>query len=162
MLTLSSGVVFFFQAGTEDLVNEWVSTCNYWAARQSKEPLSGGVTNMEYGWNRLLHQADDTVENDQPSQRDLTDTFSIKSGKSVRLSKKSWGDLPRNPNLPIPPDRMPIHEWRPPIPSTMPSTHDEEVQLEALQKQVASLKKDLAQHNDLRRPMQDLVRVFIT
>lgn len=53
VLTLSTDAVYFFQAGTEDLVNEWVSTCNYWAARTSKEPLSGGVSNMEYGWSRV-------------------------------------------------------------------------------------------------------------
>lgn len=53
-LTLSDGAVFFFQAGHEELVQEWVSTCNYWAARQSREPLAGGVSNMEYGWNRVL------------------------------------------------------------------------------------------------------------
>ncbi|CAO1630520.1 unnamed protein product [Parajaminaea phylloscopi] len=53
-LTLASGAVYFFQAGTEDLVLEWVSTCNYWAARQSKPPLAGGVSNMEYGWNKVL------------------------------------------------------------------------------------------------------------
>lgn len=53
-LTLASGAVYFFQAGTEDLVSEWVATCNYWAARQSKPPLAGGVSNMEYGWNTVL------------------------------------------------------------------------------------------------------------
>src|SRR6201996_5951054 len=53
VLTLANGGVYFFQAGTEELVNEWVSTCNYWAARTSKEPLAGGVSNMEYGWNRV-------------------------------------------------------------------------------------------------------------
>ncbi|KAH9459208.1 hypothetical protein Pst134EA_019357 [Puccinia striiformis f. sp. tritici] len=54
VLTLSNGASYFFQAGTEELVYEWVSTCNYWAARLSKEPLTGGVSNMEYGWNQLL------------------------------------------------------------------------------------------------------------
>ena len=46
VLTLANGALYFFQAGTEELVNEWVQTCNYWAARQSKEPLPGGVSNM--------------------------------------------------------------------------------------------------------------------
>ncbi|KIK53816.1 hypothetical protein GYMLUDRAFT_923411 [Collybiopsis luxurians FD-317 M1] len=32
VLTLANGSVYFFQAGTEALVKEWVSTCNYWAA----------------------------------------------------------------------------------------------------------------------------------
>ncbi|KAF8200849.1 hypothetical protein BJ912DRAFT_1019831 [Pholiota molesta] len=54
VLTLANRAVYFFQAGTEELVNEWVSTCNYWAARTSKEPLAGGVSNMEYGWNRVV------------------------------------------------------------------------------------------------------------
>lgn len=43
-----------FQAGTDDLVLEWVSTCNYWSARQSRQPLAGGVSNMEYGWQRVM------------------------------------------------------------------------------------------------------------
>lgn len=57
-LTLTSGDVYFFQTGHEELVQEWVSTCNYWAARQSREPFAGGVSNMEYGWNRVLPQLD--------------------------------------------------------------------------------------------------------
>ncbi|PWN34824.1 uncharacterized protein FA14DRAFT_116307, partial [Meira miltonrushii] len=52
-LTLPSGSVYFFQTAHEELAQEWTSTCNYWAARLSKEPLAGGVSNMEYGWNRL-------------------------------------------------------------------------------------------------------------
>lgn len=63
-LTLSSGAVYFFQAGTEDLVAEWVATCNYWAARQSKPPLAGGVSNMEYGWNKVLPTKFDEEEED--------------------------------------------------------------------------------------------------
>jgi len=62
-LTLPGGKVYFFQTGHEELVNEWVGTCNYWAARQSKEPLPGGVSNMEYGWNKVLPRpADDDYE----------------------------------------------------------------------------------------------------
>ncbi|TKY90779.1 hypothetical protein EX895_000777 [Sporisorium graminicola] len=57
-LTLPGGKVYLFQTGHEELINEWVSTCNYWAARQSKEPLPGGVSNMEYGWNKVLPQLD--------------------------------------------------------------------------------------------------------
>ncbi|KAN0061964.1 hypothetical protein ACQY0O_005959 [Thecaphora frezii] len=57
-LTLPGGAVYFFQAGHEELVAEWVQTCNYWAARQSKEPLPGGVSNMEYGWNKILPSED--------------------------------------------------------------------------------------------------------
>ncbi|OAD73898.1 hypothetical protein PHYBLDRAFT_102727, partial [Phycomyces blakesleeanus NRRL 1555(-)] len=44
------GGVFLYQASSAEQANEWVATCNYWAARRSKEPLAGGVSNMEYGW----------------------------------------------------------------------------------------------------------------
>ncbi|CEP17586.1 hypothetical protein [Parasitella parasitica] len=53
-LQQSNGAVFLFQVGSEDQVREWVSTCNYWAARESKEPLAGGVSSMEYGWGHCL------------------------------------------------------------------------------------------------------------
>lgn len=54
------GGVYLFQAASQTQVNEWVSTCNYWAARESKEPLAGGVSNMEYGWGGCLEQAGTT------------------------------------------------------------------------------------------------------
>ncbi|TBU55815.1 hypothetical protein BD310DRAFT_824986 [Dichomitus squalens] len=153
VLTLSNGGVYFFQAGTEELVNEWVSTCNYWAARQSKEPLVGGVSNMEYGWSRVADPVTRgrSISEDDYSIRD-TDSQSVRSGRSrfkdmaatVRADKSPWAD------------RTYINEWKPPLPPSVPSTHDEETQLEALQKHVAHLKEDLQQHNELRTPMTQL------
>ncbi|OBZ68281.1 PH and SEC7 domain-containing protein C11E3.11c [Grifola frondosa] len=156
VLTLASGAVYFFQAGTEELVNEWVSTCNYWAARQSREPLAGGVSNMEYGWNRVIDPVTRTrsISEDNYSVRDTdsADVVSIRSGRSrfkdiaatVRADKSPWTD------------RTFINDWKPPLPPTVASRHDEETQLEALQKHVASLKDDLQQHNELRTPMMHL------
>lgn len=48
------GGVFLFHVGSAEQVQEWVSTCNYWAARESKEPLAGAVSSMEYGWGPCL------------------------------------------------------------------------------------------------------------
>ncbi|KAI8384416.1 uncharacterized protein BYT42DRAFT_260421 [Radiomyces spectabilis] len=45
-----NGGVYLFQVGSVEQVMDWVSTCNYWAARESKEPLTGGVSSLEYGW----------------------------------------------------------------------------------------------------------------
>lgn len=158
VLTLASGAVYFFQAGTEDLVNEWVQTCNYWAARQSKEPLAGGVSNMEYGWNRVSEEARFSMS---PSTEDLhesrtgdhTDTFSVRSGRS-RMSKRSFADaastLRRNQS---PRDRTYINEWKPPIPSTVPSAHDEETQLEAMQRQVIAVDNEIDAHKALQAAM---------
>ncbi|KIJ49400.1 hypothetical protein M422DRAFT_246490 [Sphaerobolus stellatus SS14] len=140
-LTLANGGVYFFQAGTEDLLNEWVSTCNYWAARQSKEPLSGGVSNMEYGWNRVLdplNQVTSMHNEDTMSIIDNTDTFSVRSFKN-KVN-----------------DRIHINDWKAPLPSTVASAHDEETQLEALHKQIVVLTEELKTHNELRKPMLTL------
>ncbi|GJE94948.1 PH and SEC7 domain-containing protein [Phanerochaete sordida] len=144
VLTLANGGVYFFQAGTEELVNEWVQTCNYWAARTSKEPLTGGVSNMEYGWNRVL----------EPDNSDAVSTKSGRSGKS-KFSKKEFAATVRGDKSPWA-DRTFINDWKPPMPPTVPSSHDEEGQMDALQKHVAALKDDLVQHNELRGPMMNL------
>jgi PH and SEC7 domain-containing protein len=149
VLTLSNGGVYFFQAGTEELVNEWVSTCNYWAARTSKEPLAGGVSNMEYGWNRVanpLHH-ERSMSNDSLKDNDPSDAMSVRSVRSTR-SKLRWKDST---------DKVYINDWKPPMPPTVSSVHDEESQMEALQKHVLSMKKDLKHHNELRQPMAALV-----
>ncbi|CCM05711.1 uncharacterized protein FIBRA_07943 [Fibroporia radiculosa] len=162
VLTLSNGGVYFFQAGTEELVNEWVSTCNYWAARQSKEPLAGGVSNMEYGWNRVLDPITRvrSISEDNFSVRDgdADDGVSIRSGRSGRSGKSRIRDIAATVRAEKSPwaDRTFINDWKPPLPPSVPSMHDEETQMEALQKHVTSLKTDLKQHNALRTPMMNL------
>ncbi|KAG9099537.1 hypothetical protein FRC06_005181 [Ceratobasidium sp. 370] len=134
-------------AGTEDLVNEWVMTCNYWAARQSKEPLSGGVSNMEYGWNRALELLQNSKEAPAESRMDASDARSVRSGRAGNL---------RIPPSPYNSERIVIYDWTGPMHSVMPSTHDEETQMEALQKQANLLKRELHVHNELRQPMMSL------
>ncbi|GJJ71778.1 PH and SEC7 domain-containing protein [Entomortierella parvispora] len=51
---LFTGGVYLFQTSTPQECENWARSCNYWAARTSKEPLAGGVINMEYGWGRAL------------------------------------------------------------------------------------------------------------
>ena len=159
VLTLANGGVYFFQAGTEELVNEWVSTCNYWAARQSKEPLAGGVSNMEYGWNRVLDPVTRarSISEDRYTA-DNSDNVSVRSERSGR-SRFKQKDFPATVRAEKSPwaDRVFINEWKPPMHPSVPSNHDEETQMEALQKHVAALKKDLVEHNELRTPMTKLV-----
>ncbi|KAJ7188291.1 hypothetical protein C8R46DRAFT_1054279 [Mycena filopes] len=147
VLTLANGGVYFFQAGTEELVNEWVST---------KEPLAGGVSNMEYGWNRI----DDPTHGRSQSETeaaDMSDMVSVRSGRSTR-SKFGWRDgaaTVRGSSSPWA-DRTYINDWKAPMPPSVSSPHDEETQLEALRKHVASMKRDLKQHNEYREPMSAL------
>ncbi|CEG68033.1 hypothetical protein RMATCC62417_04366 [Rhizopus microsporus] len=57
----ANGAVHLFQVGSADQVHEWVSTCNYWAARESKGPLASGVSSMEYGWGHCLNRVHEPV-----------------------------------------------------------------------------------------------------
>lgn len=63
-LQQSNGAVFLFQVGSVEQVHEWASTCNYWAARESKEPLAGGVSSMEYGWGDCLNTEAQVIINE--------------------------------------------------------------------------------------------------
>jgi hypothetical protein len=158
VLTLANGGVYFFQAGTEELVNEWVSTCNYWAARTSKEPLAGGVSNMEYGWNRVADPFahGQSLSDNESREVDYSDAMSVRSGRS-KFGWREGGTAGRVTNSPWA-DRTFVNEWKAPLPPTVSSVHDEETQMEALQKHVSSMKKELKRHNEFRQPMTALVR----
>ncbi|GAA5828758.1 hypothetical protein JCM11251_005861 [Rhodosporidiobolus azoricus] len=152
VLTLPNGGSYFFQAGTPDLVAEWVATCNYWSGRLSKEPLSGGVSNMEYGWNRVEPPA----REDDDEEDDYEEIASIRSGHSRMSHAGSMfsthgGGAGANPN-----DRIHINDWKPPQVPLTPSNLPEEAQLDAIKRHSAIVKKELAHHNTLRTPMTRL------
>lgn len=56
ILVLPNKTILLFKAGTEHGAEEYVYSCNYWAARVSKEPLNESVTSDEYGWNRPINE----------------------------------------------------------------------------------------------------------
>jgi PH/SEC7 domain-containing protein len=132
-----------FQAGTEDLIQEWISTCNYWAARRSRAPLPGGVTNAEYGWRAL--------ESSGEEKDDAISVFSNRSSKSRLSFQNTIGR--RNNSL------MPITDWQAPQPSLIPSPLEEEAQLESLQKHLTILRRDLKQHQSFEESLDRLVRL---
>jgi len=144
----------FFQAGTDELVSEWVLTCNYWAARRSRPPLPGGVSNLDYGW-RAIGQANNAGE-EVGSEIDRTDNQSIFSTRSAK-SRMSMHHLPGrrfNPNESSTNlSRSSLSDWKPPQPSLIPSRLDEESQLESLQKHVRVLMIDLSDHKTLEGPL---------
>jgi hypothetical protein len=126
-LTLPSGTVFFFEAGTSDLVKEWVESANYWAARTSKEPLRAGVSNMEWGWGNCIAISEDEATDD---------------GQSASESRRSTSEVQRSPTSNgkatsfahdgriLKGDKAVIREWKPPPPSLMASSLKEREQLE--------------------------------
>ncbi|KAI8342051.1 hypothetical protein BC941DRAFT_415232 [Chlamydoabsidia padenii] len=71
-LQQANGGVYLFQVGSTEQVMEWVTTCNYWAARESKEPLMGGVGNLEYGWGACLDGMTTDDENNHSDKSIIT------------------------------------------------------------------------------------------
>ncbi|BGP48501.1 hypothetical protein JCM10450v2_004377 [Rhodotorula kratochvilovae] len=148
VLTLPGGGSYFFQAGTPDLVSEWVSTCNYWSARLSKEPLSGGVSNMEYGWSRVDSPQDGADDDDREEIASIRSGHSRRSYASSAFHSSSLGGGGSSAA-----DRIHINEWKPPQVPLVPSNLAEEAQLDALRRHAAIVQRELAHHNTLRAPM---------
>lgn len=113
---------------------------------------------MEYGWNRVTDALNGrSASDDQKPEHDRTDSMSVRSGRSAR-SKLGWKESAATVRAHSPwSERLFINDWKPPIPPSISSIHDEETQLEALQKYVHMLKKDFKHHNELREPMNALV-----
>lgn len=146
-LSLPTGAVHLFQAGTPEIVREFVSTANYWSARLSKEPLVGGISNIEYGWSEaVINGALVGTENRSPPPSSGAARPSIQS--SIRSSIDQQSVRPK-----LPADRVNISDWSPPQQSMVASSLNEEDQLKALQAYVKNVEDDLQRHNELRSAM---------
>lgn len=160
-VTFPSGEISVYQAGTEELVLEWVATCNYWAARRSRQPLVGGVSNMEYGWTRALNQLEGgqhAAEAERERERAESSSGRMGLGARARLgaiSRVRGASSSGNDKVHM--DKIHINEWKPPPHATISSTLDEEAQLESLCAYVQSLKEELDQHKTIEEPMSRLV-----
>jgi len=153
-LSLPTGAVHLFQVGTPDIVREFVTTANYWSARLSKEPLMGGISNIEYGWG-------DNVIN--PALIPSRETASSAQGTyghghvprpSMASSMRSSVDNATGTIKPrLPGDKVGLTDWTPPTQSMMASNLMEVDQLRALTNYVKNVEEELSRHNELRAPM---------
>ncbi|KAL1924861.1 uncharacterized protein VTP21DRAFT_4515 [Calcarisporiella thermophila] len=125
-LSLPDGATYLFQAGTAPLVKEWVEACLYWAARESRPPLIGGVCNVEYGWSWFL---EDRGEED-----------GVQEGRDDAL----------------PPVPGVIQEWQPPTLPLIasPFSMDETEQSRNLKRHVETLERELEAHSRIRERME--------
>lgn len=147
-LSLPTGAVHLFQVGTPDIVREFVCTANYWSARLSKEPLTGGVTSMEYGWGEnvinpalIRHDSTPSVQGHMPRP-------------SVTSSLRSSMDhATGTPKARLPGDKVTLSDWSPPTSSMMASNLMEVDQLRALSDYVKNIEEELSHHNELRAPL---------
>lgn len=146
-LSLPTGGVHLFQVGTPEIVKEFVTTANYWSARLSKEPLVGGISNIEYGWSDAVINAAlvPSIESRPPSNLGISRP-SLQS--SIRSSLDQGSTRPR-----LPGDRITVSDWTPPQQSMMASALMEVDQLKALITYVKNIEDDLQKHNQLRSAM---------
>ncbi|KAF3396584.1 hypothetical protein DPV78_007778 [Talaromyces pinophilus] len=153
-LSLPTGAVHLFQVGTAEIVREFVTTANYWSARLSKQPLVGGISNMEYGWS-------DAVINSALINMDYNRSPPNSSGTgphppprpSFQSSIRSSLDQQGGVRAKLPADRVHLSDWTPPQQSMNASTLSEADQLSALQTYVKNVEEDLQKHNELRPAM---------
>jgi Pleckstrin homology domain len=150
-LSLPTGAVHLFHVGTPDIVKEFVSTANYWSARLSKEPMMGGISNMEYGWS-------DAVVNRALISSESYPTMPVGgcgSRPSIQSSLRSSIDQVNGSMRPkLPGDKITINEWSPPQQSMMASQLMEVDQLRTLHTYVKNVEDELAKHNELRSAVQ--------
>ncbi|KAL5334172.1 hypothetical protein BJX70DRAFT_402820 [Aspergillus crustosus] len=146
-LSLPTGAVHLFQAGTPEIVREFVSSANYWSARLSKEPLIGGISNIEYGWsNAVINSALINSEFNRSPPSSSGARPSIQS--SIRSSIDQQVVRPK-----LPADRVNINDWTPPQQSMMAANLSEADQLKTLQNYVNNVEEELQRHNELRSAM---------
>lgn len=146
-LSLPTGAVHLFQVGTPEIVREFVSTANYWSARLSKEPLVGGISNIEYGWSDAVINGalvNSAIDSNRTPPSSAGNRPSIQS--SIRSSIDQQTARPK-----LPADRVHINDWSPPQQSMVASSLPESAQLEALQNYVRNIENELQRHNDLRQ-----------
>jgi hypothetical protein len=166
-LSLPSGAVHLFQVGTPEIAIEFMTTANYWSARLSKEPLAGGVSNVEYGWSEnvippaLLERPE--LFNCPPSSmqtRGHAHSMSTDRGRtSLQSSLRNsfdtgFGNTAKNR---LPGDKTVIHEWQPPTQSMMASQLMEVDQLKQLTAYVQASEEELEKHNELKHGIELVV-----
>ncbi|KAL8789105.1 MAG: hypothetical protein Q9213_001368 [Squamulea squamosa] len=145
-LSLPNGAVHLFQVGTPEIVKEFVTTANYWSARLSKEPLMGGVSNVEYGWSESVINLALIPQENRPPSNAGNARPSLQS--SIRSSLDQGNVRPK-----LPGDRILISDWTPPQQSMVASVLLEVDQLRALTTYVRNIEKELQKHNEMRSPM---------
>ena len=144
-LSLPTGAVHLFSVGTPDIVEEFVTTANYWSARLSKQPVIGGISNMEYGWSDAVINRALVGSESHPSTSGHVSRPSLQG--STRNSFDHHGGSIR-PKLPG--DKVTISDWSPPQQSMTASQLMEVDQLKGLQTYVKKVEEDLQKHNELR------------
>jgi len=165
-LSLPNGAVHLFQVGTPQIAEEFMSTANYWSARLSKEPLAGGVSNIEYGWSdNIVNQALlDRAEFQHPpssmsNYRTASHGHSMSTDRGRRSSlqssmRSSFDTGFGNAKAKLPGDKAQLMDWQPPSQSMMASQLMDVDQLKQLTTYVQTQEEELERHNELKHAIE--------
>lgn len=167
-LSLPSGAVHLFHVGTPEIAVEFMTTANYWSARLSKEPLAGGVSNIEYGWsdqiiNPALLDRSESFQHPPSSMqsRQIGHAHSMstdRGGQRSSLHSSIRGSIDAgfggSVRAKLPGDKTTIHEWQPPSQSMMASQLMEVDQLRQLTTYVQTQEEELERHNELKHAIE--------
>lgn len=156
-LSLPTGAVHLFQVGTPEIVKEFVTTANYWSARLSKEPLIGGVSNVEFGWSDTIISGGSLHHENAPGVALNRGPGSVPGrgfGSAPTLGPPMQRSMEHTNVRPkLPGDKVMISDWPFPQQSMMASVLLEVDQLKALVAYVKNIGEELAKHNQLRSSM---------
>ncbi|KAK9766176.1 hypothetical protein K7432_004940 [Basidiobolus ranarum] len=128
-LQLSHGGVYLFQVRSSEEVHEWVRICNFWAAKESKEPLPGAVSNLDYGWG-----SDQSVW-----AQGIKDADSTKESASVGSKFE---------------DHIGLHDWTEPSNPMVQSGLNKTQQYNSLARHVSELEYELEKHMSFHSVLQ--------
>ena len=131
-LSFPTGAVHLFQVGTPEIVQEWVSTANYWSARLSKEPVVGGISNIEYGWSEaLVNQGWWSSSGESQGLRRPRSNSGARPSLQGSIRPSSFDHTgPLSSRSRLPGDKAIISEWNPPQQSMVASRLGEADQLQ--------------------------------
>ncbi|RDA92759.1 hypothetical protein CP533_1417 [Ophiocordyceps camponoti-saundersi (nom. inval.)] len=182
-LSLPSGAVHLFQAGSVETIREFINTANYWSARLSTHPLVGGISNVEYGWgedmvkNSLVGAINESTGESSAvgsggGGGDQHDDGKTRAGSGhKRMSSMASGSYRPSSTDQVSSgsptttttastrggkligDRIYIAEWTPPAQSLRPCRATEDDQLKTLVTYVKSIEAELATHHEVRSAM---------
>lgn len=94
---------------------------------KSKEPLQGGVSNMDFGWGDCLVDV-------------IMDLDAIQNGDNMAGNTVGVNN----------PDAITIYDWRPPVPPMSSSQLNEQEQLKALKEHLHWLHAEINEHREVK------------
>lgn len=126
--------ILIFSAGTEEIAEEYIFTCNYWAAKCTAIPTQiEPLTNKEYGWSDSFF-----------AKIDLNNT---EDTSNTKINAVPVGDILS----------IQIHPWEPMQASIIESHLSDKKQLIDLFKYVESLESMISEHVYLKEKIDDYI-----